>query len=143
MENNVKNFFLFLKNYNKDIPFMVMIQSFPEDIKDDEHYYHNNHIILGEMKNVTKLPNNLTLSGGLNVDFTNISELPNNLTVHGYLSMVDTDIKSFPKNIKIIPNYLSTSSVKGIVHIRNSPIAENYTDEEIHSILGNEIYIDR
>lgn len=48
-----------------------------------------------------ELPNNLSVSGSLNLSHTQITKLPNNLSVSGDLDLGNTKIVEIPESVKI------------------------------------------
>ena len=55
-------------------------------------------------KQITKLPDNLTIERWLDLRGTQITELPDNLTVGGWLDLENTQITKLPDNLKVRGN---------------------------------------
>ena len=60
--------------------------------------------------NITKLPNNLTVNGWLDLRNTNITKLPDNLTVHGYLNLTNINITKLPDNLTVNGSLILTNT---------------------------------
>jgi hypothetical protein len=95
-----KSFFGFLEtNENKEIPFLLKLKYFPERMV--EHPVFHGNIDLDGYKTDISLPDNLTVFGNVNMDFSNITKLPNNLTIDGFLSIENTKIRILPVNLTV------------------------------------------
>ena len=94
---------------------------------------------------ITSLPNDLQVGGDLDLYKTPITSLPNGLQVGGSLYLLgSTKITSLPNGLKVggdlglsgtpitsLPNDLQ---VGGNLDLRNTPISEKYTKEQIKQI---------
>ena len=69
---------------------------------------------LYNITDITKLPDNLSVGGFLDLVGTNISELPDNLSVGGFLDLLNLEITDLPDNL----------SVEGDLDIRGTQITE-------------------
>lgn len=116
-----------------------------ENYPDGTQYRYNNHLYLMGMQ-IKKLPNNLHVSGFLDLSYSNIPKLPDKLYVRGYFNLdeckqitelpnslyVGGDLVLHKTNITELPNNLYV----GIdLYIGNTPLADKYTDEEIIKIV--------
>ena len=72
----------------------------------------NGNLNLYNRKDITELPNNLTVGGYLDLQGTAIASLPDNLTVGGCLALRNTAITSLPNNL----------TVGGYLDLRNTKI---------------------
>ena len=73
-----------------------------------------------------KLPNLLDVTYGLNLSgCKQITELPDNLYAKGSLGLDGTNIEKLPNNLYVGIN----------LYINNTPLAKNYTDDEIRDIV--------
>ena len=79
-------------------------------INDDFSIDYKNGLYLENTK-ITKLPDNLTVHGWLDLTNTKITELPDNLTIHGYLDLDNTNITKLPNNL-IFNNSLYLANTK-------------------------------
>ncbi len=78
--------------------------------------------------NITKLPNDLYVTGSLNLyECEQLTKLPDNLYVGDYLNISYTNITEFPDNL-----YVGFD-----LYIDGTPLAEKYTDEEIYKIVAS------
>lgn len=91
------------------------ITSLPDNLK-----LIKGHLSLYDTK-ITSLPDDLKIAGSLGLGGSLIKTLPNGLEIGNNLIISNTDISSLPKDIK----------VRGNLFIRDTPLAEKYTDEQI------------
>jgi hypothetical protein len=77
--------------------------------------------------NLTTLPDGLKINGDLDISNTNIQDIPNGLKVEGDLWMIWTSVKTLPKDLEI----------GGELHIQGTPLAKQYTDEQIREMCPN------
>ncbi len=116
-----------------------------ENYPDGTQYRYNDHLYLWGIQ-IKKLPNNLHVSGFLDLSYSNIPKLPDKLYVRGYFNLdgckqitelpnnlqVGGDLVLHGTNITELPNNLYV----GIdLYIGNTPLADKYTDEEIIKIV--------
>jgi hypothetical protein len=116
-----------------------------ENYPDGTQYRYNDHLYLWGIQ-IKKLPNNLHVSGFLDLSYSNIPKLPDKLYVRGYFNLdgckqitelpnnlqVGGDLVLHGTNITELPNNLYV----GIdLYIGNTPLADEYTDEEIIKIV--------
>ena len=81
---------------------------------------------------IESLPDTLEYVGGdLDLESTPITSLPDNLEIDVSLVIENTSIESLPKNLR----------VRKYFWIKNTPLAMNYTDEEIKELayIGGDI----
>jgi hypothetical protein len=71
------------------------------DLVVDDKIFDVKYNINLRFSNITSLPENLTVGGGLYLRGTNITSLPKNLTVGGYLDLSETNITSLPENLTV------------------------------------------
>jgi hypothetical protein len=97
-----------------------------ENHPDDIQYKYDGFLLLSKT-NITKLPNDLRVeNGSLDlVDCKQLTELPDNLYVEYGLYLNKTNIEKLPNNLY----------VGGTLSIKDTPLADNYTDEEIEDIV--------
>ena len=62
--------------------------------------------------NITELPDNLTVNGGLYLNNTNITKLPDNLTVKDSLDLENTNISELPDNLTVKYNIWISNDMK-------------------------------
>jgi hypothetical protein len=115
------------KHYNKlDLSYSI-IRKLPDDL------YVGGYFNLDGCKKLTKLPDKLYVEGSLNSGYCQqLTELPDNLYVGTGLSITKTNIEEIPNNLY----------VGGVLYIRDTPLANKYTNEEIIDIItstGGEI----
>ena len=116
-----------------------------ENHPDGTQYRYNDHLYLWGIQ-IKKLPNNLHVSGFLDLSYSNIPKLPDKLYVRGYFNLdgckqitelpnslyVGGDLVLHGTNITELPNNLYV----GIdLYIGNTPLGDKYTDEEIIKIV--------
>lgn len=116
-----------------------------ENYPDGTQYRYNDYLYLWGMQ-IKKLPNNLHVSGFLDLSYSNIPKLPDKLYVRGYFNLdgckqitelpnslyVGGDLVLHGTNITELPNNLYV----GIdLYIGNTPLGDKYTDEEIIKIV--------
>ena len=77
-------------------------------------------------KQLTKLPDDLYVDGDLALErCEQLTELPDNLYVKGSLALDWTNITELPNNLYVGIN----------LYINDTPLAKNYTDDEIREII--------
>jgi len=88
--------------------------------------YVTGYLDLGDCKQLTKLPDNLYVGDELYLKgCTQITKLPDNLYVGDSLNIKETSIEEIPNNI-----YVDLS-----LYIENTPLAKKYTDKEIYEMI--------
>jgi hypothetical protein len=104
-----------------------------ENHPDGTQYKHNGNLELINTP-ITKLPNDLYVEGGLELnDCVKLTKLPDNLYVEGDLNLFNC------RNITELPNKLY---VEGFFIIIKTKLANKYSDEEIYEMVrlgGGEI----
>jgi hypothetical protein len=114
------------KNY--ELPVEVILTFQPEELKGktvkevdlgDSAISDDGHII--------RLPENLTVTGDMNLNRSYIGKLPDNLTIGGDLSIWGTSIEYIPKNLKI----------GGDFYVRNTPLYKRSNEKVIRSNIEN------
>jgi hypothetical protein len=97
-----------------------------ENHPDDIQYKYDGFLLLSRT-NITKLPNNLRVENGYLdlVDCKQLTELPNNLYVEYSLFLDKTNIEKLPDNLY----------VGGTLYIKNTPIAQKYSSQEIREMI--------
>jgi hypothetical protein len=120
-----------------------------ENHPDGTQYRYKGHVYLPDQKNLTKLPNDLYVDGDLilkgctglkklpdilyvGLELTvrrcrQLTKLPDNLYVGSYLDLQNSGIANIPDNLY----------VEGDMYIYGTPLADNYTDEEIRQIVAS------
>jgi hypothetical protein len=137
----IENILKFLEaKDNKEIPYrwfdslqkhnlVTKLENHPDDIQ----YKHNGNLELINTP-ITKLPNDLYVEGGLELnDCVKLTKLPDNLYVEGDLNLFNC------RNITELPNKLY---VEGFFIIVKTKLANKYSDEEIYEMVrlgGGEI----
>ena len=154
--NTIENILNFLKEKEgKELPgswfasirklnLIKELENHPDNIR----YIHEGDLHLSNT-NITKLPNDLYVKGGLFLfDCKQLTELPKILYVRRGLFLFNLIIKELPndlyvaddlslygcKQIKDLPNNLH---VGGDVLITGTQLADKYTDEEIYDIVAS------
>ena len=142
------------KNDNKELPKrwfdsiekLKLIEEL-ENHPDGTQYRYKGYVYLPDQKNLTKLPNDLYVDGDLILkgctglkklpdklyvggELTvrrcrQLTKLPDNLYVDGYLDLDNSGIANIPDDLY----------VEADMYIYGTPLAENYTDEEIRKIV--------
>ena len=99
-----------------------------ENHPDDIQYKYEGFLLLSKT-NITKLPNGLRVEYGYLdlADCKQLTELPNNLYVEYSLFLDKTNIEKLPNNLY----------VGGSLSIKNTPLANNYTNQEIRDIVAS------
>ena len=99
------------------------IKKMPKD------FYTDGDLNLSDSKQLTELPEKLYVGGFLNLTNCNqITKLPDNLYVNDWLDLENCkQITEFPKRLY----------VGGNLYIRNTPLANNYTDDEIIEMIDS------
>ena len=128
----------------KKIELVKELENHPDGIQ----YKHKGDLNL-KNSNITKLPNDLYVGGGLYLNYCQyLTELPNNLYVEFSLDLQDCkELKKLPDdlyvggfldltntNILELPNNLY---VDGFLRIGDTPLAKKYTDEQIRDIVAS------
>ena len=133
MPTNIYNLFKFLeKKKGTKTPLKVKLVYAPEEITDEDLNVEG-YLYLSNTK-ITSLPDGLQVGGGLDLINTKITSLPDNLSVGGYLNLAYNKLTSLPDNLK----------VGGALYLRETPLAEKYTKEEIRKMIeGKGGYIKR
>ena len=106
----------------KKIELVKELENHPDGIQ----YKHKGDLNL-KNSNITKLPNDLYVDGRLNLRYCDqLTKLPDKLYVGGWL-----DIRGC-NQLTELPNNLY---VGGNLWLANTPLANNYTDEEIREMI--------
>ena len=125
----------------KRLKFINELENYP----DGSQYRYEGHLFLNH-RNITKLPNDLYVTGILNLyDCKRLTKLPDKLYVGATLSLEDTNISEIPDNLYVVGNLLLIgTSIEYIpnnlyvgtnLFIRDTPLAKKYTDEQIYEII--------
>jgi hypothetical protein len=83
-----------------------------------------------DLKHKTKinsLPDDLKVSGELDIGWTGITSLPDNLKIGGSLYIRGAKIDSLPNGLQ----------VNGNLYLNNTPISKEYTNDEIRKIIND------
>ena len=125
----IENIFNFLKekedkelpnkwvNSIKKLKLIQKLETHPDGI---QYRYEGDLKLIGS--NITKLPNDLYVDGYLMLSYCKqLTKLSDNLHIEGNLGLNDTNIIEIPNNLY----------VGGALYLWNTPIAKNYTYEEI------------
>ena len=115
---------------------------------DDVRYRYEGDLGLSG-RNITKLPNDLYVTGDLDLAHCKqLTKLPDKLYVGGFLDLANTNITSLPNNLYVndwldlenckqiteLPNNLY---VGGYLYIRNTLLVNKYTEKEIRDIVAS------
>ena len=96
-----------------------------ENHPDGPQYRYDGQLDLSYSK-ITKLPDNLYVDDSLDLgNCKQLTELPDNLYVDGSFSIQETNIKKLPNDLYVRRN----------LYIKNTPLADNYTDEQIYEMI--------
>jgi hypothetical protein len=128
---NIYNLFKFIESKEPEYkaPLKFLLKYDPDSItKEDLHvkgsFLLNDGGDNDHDKDITSLPDGMTVDGDFYGDFY-LTSLPNNLTVEGNLLIpLNKHITSLPKNLK----------VGGNLGIWGTPLAKKYTEEELEKI---------
>jgi len=127
----------------KFIKFINELENHPDGVQ----YRYDGHLFLSD-SNITKLPNDLYVTGILNLyDCKRLTKLPDKLYVGATLSLENTNISEIPDNLYVVGNLLligtSIEEIPNNLYVGRSlviyktPLAEKYTDEEIFEIVAS------
>jgi len=104
------------------LPNQITLTKLPNDLHVD------GDLILKGCTELKKLPDKLYVGGELTVRrCKQLTKLPDNLYVGSYLDLDNSGIANIPDNIY----------VKGDMYIYGTPLADNYTDEQIIDIIAS------
>ena len=99
-----------------------------ENHPDGTQYWHKTDLYLDNL-GITKLPNDLYVSGHLNLsNCKQLTKLPDELHVGGNLNLYGCE------QLTELPDYLY---VGFNLSIKNTPLADKYTDEEIYEMVAS------
>jgi hypothetical protein len=79
------------------------------------------------INNLPLTPEDLNVTGNLNLRYTPITSLPDNLKVGGSLDISYTNIKSLPNNLQV-------GGGRGL-YLVNTPLSKLYTKEQIRQMV--------
>lgn len=79
------------------------------------------------INNLPLTPEDLNVTGDLNLTKTPIESLPDNLQVGGYLYLSNSNITSLPNNLKV-------GGGRGL-YLVNTPLSKLYTKEQIRQMV--------
>jgi hypothetical protein len=154
--NTIEKILTFLKEKeDKELPInwkMLLakentIRTF-ETHPDDVQYRYEGDLGLSG-RNITKLPNDLYVTGDLDLAHCKqLTKLPDKLYVGGFLDLANTNITSLPNNL-YIKDWLDLENCKqitelpkklyvgGYLYMRNTLLVNKYTEKEIRDIVAS------